>query len=372
VRARRFGREVLVHLAVFTAVLLAAELILRTVDLRELRDSYEPGRALLFRHDAELGWAPIPNASATFTGTRTVTVHNNSLGLRDVELVPRTRSSHRNCRESGCELRVQSGTRNIGFASVLRFRSSHRNVLQARANFGIGTLAAARKPTVLFVGDSFVWGYDVEAGERFTELLRAKLPAARIVNAGVPGYGTDQEYLLLARIWSAINPDVVVLMFCTGNDRADNSANMRNGGYYKPYLARAGDGTWHFVGQPVPWSRHVYFHENALVRNLWLARAAATGFVQLAHPEIAVPDPTERLVTMMRAMVESRGAKFLVGLQYHEALLEAFLRARGIPSIAFDGAPTYPSDGFHWTPEGHAVVAQRLMPLLAAAGIDTN
>jgi lysophospholipase L1-like esterase len=253
-----------------------------------------------------------------FTGTRTVSVRNNSLGLRDVEPAP------------------------------------------------------ARKPTVLFVGDSFVWGYDAEANERFTDLLRAKLPATRIVNAGVPGYGTDQEYLLLARIWNATNPDVVVLMFCTGNDRADNSSNMRNGGYYKPYLPRAGDGAWHFAGQPVPWSRHVYFHENPVVRNLWLARAAVTGFVQLAHPEIELPDPTERLVAMMREMVETRGAKFLVGLQYHEALLEAFLRARGIPSIAFDGAPTYPSDGFHWTPEGHAVVAQRLMPLLAAAGIDTN
>jgi hypothetical protein len=30
------------------------------------------------------------------------------------KLVPRTRSSHHNCRESDCELRVQSGTRIIG------------------------------------------------------------------------------------------------------------------------------------------------------------------------------------------------------------------------------------------------------------------
>jgi lysophospholipase L1-like esterase len=280
-----------------------------------LRDSYEPGRALVFRHDDELGWAPIPNASADFTGTRTVAVRNNSLGLRDVEPV------------------------------------------------------GARKATVLFLGDSFVWGYDVEADERFTELLRTEVPDARIVNAGVPGYGTDQEYLLLARIWDAVRPDVVVLMFCTGNDRADNSANMRNGGYYKPYLARTADGAWHFAGQPVPRSRHVYFRDNALVRHLWLARAAVTGFVQVAHPEIDVPDPTERLVDMMRERVEARGAKFLAGLQYHEARLEEFLRTRGIPSTAFDDAPTYPSDGFHWTPEGHAVVAQRLTRLLAAAGI---
>jgi len=314
-RMWRFGREVLVHLAIMAAVLGAAELILRAIDLRELRDSYEPGRALLFRHDAELGWAPIPNASATFTGTRTVAVRNNSLGLRDVEP------------------------------------------------------AGARTPTVLFLGDSFVWGYDVEAHERFTDLLRRELPAARMVNAGVPGYGTDQEYLMLARIWDAVRPDVVVLMFCTGNDRVDNSANMRNGGYYKPYLVRAADGAWRFAGQPVPRWRHVYFRDNALVRHLWLARAAVTGFVQIAHPEIEVPDPTERLVDMMRETVEARGAKFLVGLQYHEPRLEKFLRARAIPSAAFDDAPTYPSDGFHWTPEGHAVVAQHLKRLLAAAGI---
>jgi lysophospholipase L1-like esterase len=314
-RARRLGREVLVHFAIMAVVLAAAELTLRAVDLRELRDSYEPGRALLFHHDAELGWAPIPNASATFTGTRTVTVRNNSLGLRDVEP------------------------------------------------------AGARKPTVLFVGDSFVWGYDVEANERFTDLLRAELPAARIVNAGVPGYGTDQQYLLLGRIWDAVRPDAVVLMFCTGNDRDDNASNMRNGGYYKPYLTRAADGAWRFAGQPVPRSRHVYFRDNALVRHLWLARAAVTGYVQLAHPEIQVADPTERLVDMMREMVEARGAKFLVGLQYHEAQLADFLRARGVPAVAFDGAPAYPSDGFHWTPEGHAVVAQRLKQLLASPGI---
>jgi lysophospholipase L1-like esterase len=317
-RAWRLGREVLVHLAIMAVALGVAELTLRAIDLRELRDSYEPGRALLFRHDARLGWAPIPNAAAAFTGTRTVAVRNNSLGLRDVEP------------------------------------------------------AATRKPTVLFVGDSFVWGYDVEAKERFTDLLRGELPAAAIVNAGVPGYGTDQEYLLLARIWDAVHPDAVVLMFCTGNDRDDNASNTRNGGYYKPYLARTADGAWRFAGQPVPRSRHVYFRDNALVRHLWLARAAVTGYVQLAHPEIAVPDPTERLIDMMRKMVEGRGAKFLVGLQYHEARLEEFLHTRAIPFASFDGAPTYPSDGFHWTPEGHAVVTQRLKRLLADAGIGPN
>src|SRR5262249_15986307 len=41
--------------------------------------------------------------------------------------------------------RVQSGTRIIDLASVLRFRSSLWSVRQTRANFGIGTLAGALK-----------------------------------------------------------------------------------------------------------------------------------------------------------------------------------------------------------------------------------
>ncbi|MBV9749935.1 MAG: SGNH/GDSL hydrolase family protein [Acetobacteraceae bacterium] len=313
--AFRIGRDILLQLAIFVAALGLAEAALRAIDLRELRDSYQPGRMLLFQYDADLGWAGIPHATSSFTGSRTIDVRNNSLGLRDIEP------------------------------------------------------DAAARPRVLIIGDSFVWGYDVEADQRFTELLRRELPGAQIVNAGVPGYGTDQEYLLLRRIWSALTPDVVVLVFTTQNDRADNSVSMTDGGYYKPYLVRAADGAWRFAGQPVPVSRQVYFRDNVLVHHLWLARAAVTGFVRLAHPEVAVPDPTEQLVDMMRGFVEAEGAKFVVGLECHEERLETFLRARGILSTAFDGAAAYPTDGSHWTPAGHAVVASRLLSLLAAAGI---
>ena len=47
-------------------------------------------------------------------------------------LVPRTRSSHHNCRESDCELRVQSGTGIIGllvsFDSEVRMRTCRKGV----------------------------------------------------------------------------------------------------------------------------------------------------------------------------------------------------------------------------------------------------
>ncbi len=314
-RARRIVREILLHVTIMIATLGLAEAILRAVDLRELRDGYGQGYSLVYRYDADLGWFPVANSSSTFTGSRTISVHNNSLGLRDIE---------------------------------------HDRT---------------PRPTVLFLGDSFVWGYDVEADERFTELLRKDLPGMRIVNAGVSGYGTDQEYLLLDRIWNEIKPDVVVLMFCVGNDHIDNATNVRNGGYLKPYLERTADGAWRFAGQPVPWSRYVYFHDNVLVRNLWLARAAVTAYIYFRHPAIELPDPTDRLVGMMRDLVAARGAKFVVGVQEHEAEIETFLRAQQIPHTTFDEAERYPDDGNHWTPNGHALVARRLLSLFAATGI---
>jgi lysophospholipase L1-like esterase len=308
-------RQCLLQLVAILITLAAIELILRTADLRYLRDGHRPGHSAVHRYDAELGWFPAPNSSVLFTGSRTITARHNSLGLRDIE---------------------------------------HDD---------------ASKPTIMFVGDSFVWGYDVEADDRFTEVLRARLPKMRMVNAGVTGYGNDQEYLLLRRLWDRIKPDVVVLIFCVNNDRADNSLNEVNDGYYKPYIEQAADGTWQFRGQPVPWPRRAYFVNQRLPHDLWLARLLVSAYVQLSHPEIRVPDPTEHLIGMMRAFVEGHGARFVAGLQRHEAPLEAYLQAQGIPYTSFDGADSYGDDGDHWTPKGHALVADRLAELFASTGI---
>jgi hypothetical protein len=305
---RQFGLQLLLGVA----TLAVAELILRVIDLRELRYGYHEGYPVIFRYDPELGWLPVANRIATFEASKPITVRSNSLGLRDIE-------------------------------------PDH-----------------SARPTVMFIGDSLVWGYDVEASERFTELLRDEYPGVRIVNAGVNAYGTDQEYLLLRRLWRFLKPDVVVLIFCVDNDRRDNSTNI-NAGYFKPYLEQTSDGSWRFAGQPVSKSRHTYFTDDPIVRNLWLARAAITGYVYFRYPPIVVPDPTEQLIKMMRDFVTAGGAKFLVGLQRHEAQLEAFLHAENIPYASLDGAKI--GDGIHWTPAGHRVVSARLKSLLDANGV---
>jgi hypothetical protein len=311
-RRARLVRAVGLQLVLLVVTLAAVELILRLADLRELRNDYVEGAGIMFRHDPELGWFPIANMVTEFSGTRPTTIRTNSLGLRDPE---------------------------------------HDRTA---------------KPTIMFLGDSMVWGYDAEAHERFTDILRADFPNLRIVNAGVSGYGTDQQYLLLERFWDLFRPSVVVLIFNGSNDYKDNATNMITEGYYKPHLIRSSDGEWKFVGQPVPKSRHYYFRNNALVRNLWLARVVMTGYVYVRHPAILAPDPTDQLIAMMYNYVTSRGARFAVGLRDQRAPL---LQDRNAATVSLDDAEVYPDYGSHWTPAGHRLVADRLRGLLQASGI---
>ena len=224
-----------IQLAIWVTAFAIIELGLRVADPRVLREG-QSERTIAYRHDAELGWAPIPDSEFTVTAERLIHAKHNGLGLRDIEL------------------------------------------------------SASGKPRILFVGDSFVWGNDVEADERFTDLLRKSLPSHDIINAGVSGYGTDQEFLWLKRLWDRIDPAVVVLTFTVVNDRWDNIGNVRYDGYFKPYFAPAPDGSLRLAGQPVPKPRQLYFKENALVHRLWIARAAVFAWIQLAHPAVTVRD----------------------------------------------------------------------------------
>jgi hypothetical protein len=278
-------------------------LFLRVADFREVRLIPEQFR-LPYQHDPELGWFPIPN-KVTPLGDRL-----NSIGLRDIELVPSTGR------------------------------------------------------TILFVGDSFVYGLGVKVEDRFTERLREQLPGTRIVNAGVAAYGTDQELLLLKRLWPRIEPDVVVLIVCVDNDHDDNSTNSRHGHTLKPYLAKV-DGGWQFRGPPIPLGQQHYFYNNWFAQRSALVRYAIVGYMYTRYRAVTVPDPTSQLVGMMRDFVEARGARFLVGLQHNDPDLEPYLVSRKIPYSRFDDAAVLPGDD-HWSPQGHATVAERLRTLLAA------
>lgn len=136
-----------------------------------------------YLYDANLGWRNIPSWSATTNG-QTLTI--NSKGLRDRE------------------------------HSYDKPENTKR---------------------ILVLGDSYAWGYGVADDEIFTTRLQDLVdttpfvPMTRysIINCGVSGWGTDQEYLFLLEEGFKYSPDLVVLAFFIVNDIQNNSASIQYG-----------------------------------------------------------------------------------------------------------------------------------------------
>jgi len=112
------------------------------------------------------------------------------------------------------------------------------------------------KPTdvkrILVLGDSYAWGYGVAIDDIFTEILEAELEKTQqkweVINTGVCGWGTDQEYLFLTREGFKYKPDIVVLTFFLGNDPINN-ASAHEYGLHKPVFV---DDNMTLENVPVP------------------------------------------------------------------------------------------------------------------------
>ena len=73
---------------------------------------------------------------------------------------------------------------------------------------------------VIVVGDSFVEGWNVHAGELLTARLAGRL-GVPVVNLGQSGYGPQQELETLRRFGLPLSPRAVVWVFFEGNDLDD-------------------------------------------------------------------------------------------------------------------------------------------------------
>lgn len=117
-----------------------------------------------------------------------------------------------------------------------------------------GREVAISKPAgfsrIAFLGDSNTFGYGIQEGERFSDILAAAAPpSTEIVNLGVFGYGTEQEAIYLERHALALSPDMVVLAVSAG-DLSDVMSSI-NAGAAKPFC-RIVDGRFTMHNIPVP------------------------------------------------------------------------------------------------------------------------
>lgn len=183
---------------------------------------------------------------------------------------------------------------------------------------------------VLVFGDSYVFGVGVAEEELLTthlaRLLAPYFPSGiEVVNLGVAGYSTDQEYLLWQELGSRLSPNLVILVVCD-NDYVGNTENFAYRQYYKPYFELEADGGLRLRNVPVPRLSRIQRAK------LWLGRESNVwNFVRnrnTEHPALrsllsklevdvsrrpsAPYRTTAALVKSFAREVESRGALFLV------------------------------------------------------------
>lgn len=103
--------------------------------------------------------------------------------------------------------------------SRTRFISSEWDTAVAINSLGLRDDEISEKPEgitrVVVLGDSYAFGYGVEADEAFPAVLErlcaAQALSVDVVNAGIPSYSPTLEYLFLREHWAALEPDIVVL-----------------------------------------------------------------------------------------------------------------------------------------------------------------
>ena len=167
--------------AVLISLVIAA--FLGEVALRSLapgRGKTISERSRFCRFDHDLGWAPLENITR---GETADLAHQNQFGLRGPD---------------DMQLNKTSG-----------------------------------RKRVLVLGDSYVWGFGVEQSKLFSA-PEVHGTDEEILNFGVSGYGTDQEYLFYLLKGEKFDVDQVVLAF-THNDVANNLASKQYS-YLKPYF----------------------------------------------------------------------------------------------------------------------------------------
>ena len=102
---------------------------------------------------------------------------------------------------------------------------------------------------IAVLGDSYAEARQVEREQAFWALLPGELAACgfqsgseiEVLNFGVSGYGTAQEYLMLESTAIRYQPDLVLLQFTNGNDVRNNSFALEPE-KERPFFMLGGDG----------------------------------------------------------------------------------------------------------------------------------
>jgi hypothetical protein len=101
---------------------------------------------------------------------------------------------------------------------------------------------ASDRTRIMVLGDSFMWGAQLDATESVPQQLQRALgDRYEVFNLGVPGWGIDQMYLGYERYVSVLHPDVVILAYIDDDVARVLEAYRAETAMTKPSFAIVGD-----------------------------------------------------------------------------------------------------------------------------------
>lgn len=227
---------------------------------------------------------------------------------------------------------------------------------------------------ILVLGDSYAWGYGVGDDEVFSEVLERNLDGGKnrweVINTGVSGWGTDQEFIFFRDEGVKYRPDVVVLAMFVQNDPLNNVALVQ---YFLGKPCFTSTNLTEIVPPVVrPGVKERWLEENRDVLGMTIQLVAA---IQEECRKI-----NARLVLMTFGQYGHDANQFLVKF---ESELTQSLRSR-LPEVslldvdrkfserAVDPRTVADPDlDMHWNAAGHKIVAELLEEHLAAEGLLT-
>lgn len=161
-------------------------------------------------------------------------------------LAPGLQTVYAPCAHPWSTIRTRVETNELGLRDVERSREKSEGVFR-----------------ILVLGDSFTEALQVEREQAFVARLERLLnertggtPRVEVWNAGVSGYGTDNELLAYRERYRGFGADLVLLVMSSENDIYENSREILEKGPLpypdKPYFTIDASGSLTLRNQPVP------------------------------------------------------------------------------------------------------------------------
>ena len=163
---------------------------------------------------------------------------------------------------------------------------------------------------ILVLGDSFMEGYSVKLEDMFHRkigyLARREGVNMEVINLGVGGYGTLQEYLVFREIGKHYKPDIVLLGFYLGNDLRNNSLSLESivstnsmKAKSRPFLDSSNEATWKITQVDYDGARRRYLAAKA--------NKDKESFIQKLENQSALMQATLRAVNRTKTMIKKTG-----------------------------------------------------------------